>query len=344
MGLALGLAVAMAPPPGGPPARASRRSAGSTRRTPRPWPGSSPRALGGAGLEPEAAARAVASFAEAHPGVAAVRVLDLPGKRLVASTAPETPGTGPPPAASASRRSRSTTWARSSGRRWRRTARGGGSPEPEIEVRVRAGAIAAAAPVRRCGRRGGGDGPARPGAWGPGGRRRAGVGDPPWLAGLLALAAALGLFLAWPRRPRPPAPSRAPGRRSRRSSSWPRRGLRRLGAAGIAEELLARRFVRIAGWGAAAGLALFLFVGLGGGTRTGRALARHRRPYLYAVPALLTMLILVFFPFFYGITCRSPTPTSTTPTSRSPSSGSASTTTPRSWATRTWSGRPPRAG
>ncbi len=48
-------------------------------------------------------------------------------------------------------------------------------------------------------------------------------------------------------------------------------------------------------------LALLLFVGLGAAQRTGGALVEHRQAYMYVFPALLGMLLLVFFPFFYGI-------------------------------------------
>jgi arabinogalactan oligomer / maltooligosaccharide transport system permease protein len=48
-------------------------------------------------------------------------------------------------------------------------------------------------------------------------------------------------------------------------------------------------------------LALLLFVGLGAAGRTRDALSEHRQAYYYVVPALLGMLLLVFFPFFYGI-------------------------------------------
>jgi arabinogalactan oligomer/maltooligosaccharide transport system permease protein len=48
-------------------------------------------------------------------------------------------------------------------------------------------------------------------------------------------------------------------------------------------------------------LALLLFIGLGAAQRTGGALVEHRQAYMYVVPALLGMLLLVFFPFFYGI-------------------------------------------
>jgi arabinogalactan oligomer/maltooligosaccharide transport system permease protein len=47
-------------------------------------------------------------------------------------------------------------------------------------------------------------------------------------------------------------------------------------------------------------LALLAFVGLGWAARTGSALVEHRIAYFYALPALLAMLLLVFFPFFYG--------------------------------------------
>jgi arabinogalactan oligomer/maltooligosaccharide transport system permease protein len=48
-------------------------------------------------------------------------------------------------------------------------------------------------------------------------------------------------------------------------------------------------------------LALLAFVGLGFAARTSRALADYRVAYAYTVPALAAMLLLVFFPFFYGI-------------------------------------------
>jgi arabinogalactan oligomer / maltooligosaccharide transport system permease protein len=49
-------------------------------------------------------------------------------------------------------------------------------------------------------------------------------------------------------------------------------------------------------------LALLLFVGLGGARRLGASLRRHRQAYLYILPAMIGMLVLVFFPFLYGIT------------------------------------------
>lgn len=48
-------------------------------------------------------------------------------------------------------------------------------------------------------------------------------------------------------------------------------------------------------------LVLLTFVGLGYAARTGRALADYRTAYAYVMPAMVGMLLLVFFPFFYGI-------------------------------------------
>jgi arabinogalactan oligomer / maltooligosaccharide transport system permease protein len=50
------------------------------------------------------------------------------------------------------------------------------------------------------------------------------------------------------------------------------------------------------------GLILFAFFALGAATRTGRALRDNRHAYMYVLPAMFGMLILVFFPFAYGIT------------------------------------------
>jgi arabinogalactan oligomer/maltooligosaccharide transport system permease protein len=48
-------------------------------------------------------------------------------------------------------------------------------------------------------------------------------------------------------------------------------------------------------------LVLLAFVGLGWAARTGIALVEYRTAYAYALPALIGMLFLVFFPFFYGV-------------------------------------------
>lgn len=48
-------------------------------------------------------------------------------------------------------------------------------------------------------------------------------------------------------------------------------------------------------------LALLAFVGLGWAARTGTALVEYRMAYGYVLPALIGMLVLSFFPFFYSI-------------------------------------------
>ena len=48
-------------------------------------------------------------------------------------------------------------------------------------------------------------------------------------------------------------------------------------------------------------LALLLFVGLGGVQRTVSTVVENRTAYAYIAPAMVGMLVLVFFPFFYGI-------------------------------------------
>jgi arabinogalactan oligomer/maltooligosaccharide transport system permease protein len=46
---------------------------------------------------------------------------------------------------------------------------------------------------------------------------------------------------------------------------------------------------------------LLLFFTSGLGARTGHVVATHRSAYLYVAPAMVGMILLVFFPFFYGI-------------------------------------------
>jgi len=48
-------------------------------------------------------------------------------------------------------------------------------------------------------------------------------------------------------------------------------------------------------------LLFLLFVGTTAASRTKASLVRNRQAYLYTTPALIGMLLLVFFPFFYGI-------------------------------------------
>ena len=50
-----------------------------------------------------------------------------------------------------------------------------------------------------------------------------------------------------------------------------------------------------------AALVLLGFVGLGAAARTGAALSKHRVAYFYVLPAMAAMIILVFFPFSYGM-------------------------------------------
>jgi arabinogalactan oligomer/maltooligosaccharide transport system permease protein len=55
-------------------------------------------------------------------------------------------------------------------------------------------------------------------------------------------------------------------------------------------------------WGAwVVGLVALVFFGLGFARRTGRVMREHKHAYFYVTPAMIAMLILVFFPFFYGI-------------------------------------------
>lgn len=48
-------------------------------------------------------------------------------------------------------------------------------------------------------------------------------------------------------------------------------------------------------------LGILFFVGLGGAQKTSRGFWRNRQAYYYVAPALFGMLLLVFFPFLYGI-------------------------------------------
>ncbi|HEY8207419.1 MAG TPA: sugar ABC transporter permease [Myxococcaceae bacterium] len=52
----------------------------------------------------------------------------------------------------------------------------------------------------------------------------------------------------------------------------------------------------------AAALGLMLVTGFGGLSRLGATLVQHRQAYAYIAPAILGTLVLVFFPFIYGIT------------------------------------------
>jgi arabinogalactan oligomer/maltooligosaccharide transport system permease protein len=52
---------------------------------------------------------------------------------------------------------------------------------------------------------------------------------------------------------------------------------------------------------AALALGLLAFVGFGAAGRLGRTLRKHREAYAYVLPAMAGMLVLVFFPFLYGV-------------------------------------------
>ena len=49
-------------------------------------------------------------------------------------------------------------------------------------------------------------------------------------------------------------------------------------------------------------LAVLLFIGMGGLARTVETVVENRTAYAYIAPAMVGMVVLVFFPFFYGIT------------------------------------------
>jgi arabinogalactan oligomer/maltooligosaccharide transport system permease protein len=88
-----------------------------------------------------------------------------------------------------------------------------------------------------------------------------------------------------------------------------RRPLGRIGADGTTVEEAFRASLgellaplrRIVGFVAVLALALSLYTGLGGAHRTWVTLNRHREAYTYVLPAMLGMVVLVFFPFLYGI-------------------------------------------
>jgi arabinogalactan oligomer / maltooligosaccharide transport system permease protein len=86
------------------------------------------------------------------------------------------------------------------------------------------------------------------------------------------------------------------------------RGLAATADAAAARQLLdrqiaagGRRFTRALAVCGLLGLVLLAFVGLGGASRVGADLVEYRVAYSYILPALFGMLVLVFFPFFYGI-------------------------------------------
>jgi arabinogalactan oligomer/maltooligosaccharide transport system permease protein len=48
-------------------------------------------------------------------------------------------------------------------------------------------------------------------------------------------------------------------------------------------------------------LVLLSFIGFGGASQVGRYIVEYRQAYAYTLPAMLGMVLLVFFPFFYGV-------------------------------------------
>jgi arabinogalactan oligomer/maltooligosaccharide transport system permease protein len=68
------------------------------------------------------------------------------------------------------------------------------------------------------------------------------------------------------------------------------------------EALVRGQAARALGLLGALGLALLLFVGLGALHRTVATVVEYRQAYAYILPALVGMVVLVFFPFGYGIT------------------------------------------
>jgi arabinogalactan oligomer / maltooligosaccharide transport system permease protein len=71
----------------------------------------------------------------------------------------------------------------------------------------------------------------------------------------------------------------------------------------LGETLAARsgRMTRSAVWVALFAAVVLALIGLGVASRAWGALLDHRHAYAYTVPAMLGMLLLVFFPFLYGI-------------------------------------------
>ncbi len=98
-------------------------------------------------------------------------------------------------------------------------------------------------------------------------------------------------------------PSRGAANTGLDPARWDVDAFRRPRTAGAGPEraVLARRLTRLAVGSGIVAVALFLYFGLGVGARTGRVLSRHRRAYFYVLPALVAMVVLVYFPFLYGI-------------------------------------------
>ena len=70
-------------------------------------------------------------------------------------------------------------------------------------------------------------------------------------------------------------------------------------AAAVAERV--EPFSKALGWNFALGVGVLAFFGLGAAGRMRRTIVEYRHAYLYVTPAMVGMLLLVFFPFAYGI-------------------------------------------
>ncbi|BDG03244.1 carbohydrate ABC transporter permease [Anaeromyxobacter oryzae] len=240
-----------------------------------------------AGGEGEGARAAVAAWQRQQPRGTVARVVVLSGARLEASTdpgdtgaraAPRRLGHEEKPFFDRAVRVRGLTAER----------RAAGSKEPVVEVVLRDdGGFSLAAPVEREGAILAAVEVERPPTPPP--------APPGLLAALLALALPLAAF--W-----------AIGRATSRRGPLVAAALL-LYAAGVAG--YAVWGARLAGAGAGAarallpaaalGLAVLLFGVLGAAGRVWASLARNRAAYLYIVPAMLGMVVLVFFPFLYGV-------------------------------------------
>ena len=247
-----------------------------------------------AGADESAAAAAVTAWQKAQPERTVARVVLVNGARLVASTDPADTGD-----AAAPRRLRldeKDLFDRA--KRLRGIAEENKqevekTPEEDV-TRREDGVWQVAIPIHQGGSVVGAVDVARPAA-----RPAAVAGAAPG-TGARALAALLALAL--------PLLAFAPARRLR--GTW--------APAAVAVGLFAVGFGSYAAWAARAtggaaegasplsasavlGLALLALVGSGLAARGFHALWRNRVAYAYTLPAMVGMVILVFFPFFYGI-------------------------------------------
>lgn len=244
------------------------------------------RAVEQAGAEGDAARAAIAAWQAGQPDGTVARLVILSGARLEGSTDPRDTGERAVPR----RLLREEKWAFDQAQRLRGIVMENaeqGYARAEVEVERVDGRHALAAPVRKGGAVVGAvavDRPAKPPPAAPGApaalaavalpllallplRRAAARRGPAVAAAVVLYAAGVGGFAAW----------------TLKLAGGSREGVRALALA------------------AALGLALLLFAALGGAARTSAALVRHRVAYAYSVPAMVGMLVLVFFPFLYGV-------------------------------------------